>query len=121
MQFPSRTGSFSTRSPPEVPLDAYPRLAYHRLDGTAAPRTSRHLPMAKLPLADAARVAGVARSTLYRAIQKGRLSADADGRVDTAELLRAGYTLQRSAQQTKDTALHRATSRDSGTQPASDS
>jgi len=77
--------------------------------------------MAKLSLADAARVAGVARSTLYRAIQKGRLSADPDGHIDTAELLRAGYTLQRSAQQTKDTALHRATPRDSNTQQTSDS
>ena len=57
--------------------------------------------MAKLSITDASRVARVARSTLYRAIQTGRLSADADGRVDTAELLRAGYTLQRSAQQTR--------------------
>jgi hypothetical protein len=31
----------------------------------------------------------------------GRLSADADGRLDTAELLRAGYMLQRSVQQDK--------------------
>jgi len=67
--------------------------------------------MAKLTIADASRVAGVARSTLYRAIQAGRLSTDADGSIDTAELLRAGYTLQRSAQQTTDVALHDATSR----------
>ena len=65
--------------------------------------------MAKLSITDASHVAGVARSTLYRAIQTGRLSADPDGRLDTAELLRAGYTLQRSAQQNKDVALHHAT------------
>src|SRR5215475_6184166 len=47
--------------------------------------------MAKLTITDAARVAGVARSTLYRAIQTDRVSADPDGRVDTAELLRVGY------------------------------
>ena len=47
--------------------------------------------MAKLTITDAARVAGVARSTLYRVIQAGRLSTDPDGSVDTAELLRAGY------------------------------
>jgi len=55
--------------------------------------------VAKLTISDAVRVAGVARSTLYRTIQIGRLSTNPDGYVDTAELLRAGYTLQRSAQQ----------------------
>jgi hypothetical protein len=50
--------------------------------------------MAKLTVSDAARVAGVARSTLHRAIRAGRLSIDPDGHIDTAELLRAGYTLQ---------------------------
>jgi hypothetical protein len=69
VQLPSRIGDFWTRSPPEVPLVAYPRLAYHRLDVIIALSASRRLPMAKLSLADAARVAGVARSTLYRAIQ----------------------------------------------------
>ena len=67
--------------------------------------------MAKLTISDAARVAGVARSTLHRAIHAGRLSADADGHLDTAELLRAGYTLQRSAQQQKGGALQDATPR----------
>ena len=55
--------------------------------------------MAKLTISDAARVADVARSTLYRTIQTSRLRTDPDGHVDTAELLRAGYTLQRGAQQ----------------------
>jgi len=72
--------------------------------------------MAKLTISDAARVAGVARSTLHRAIHAGRLSVDADGRVDTAELLRAGYTLQRSAQQQKPGALQDATARTNDTQ-----
>jgi hypothetical protein len=67
--------------------------------------------MAKLTISDAARVAGVARSTLHRAIRQGRLSVDADGHVDTAELLRAGYTLQRSVQQEKPGALQGATPR----------
>ena len=67
--------------------------------------------MAKLTISDAARVAGVARSTLHRAIHAGRLSVDADGRLDTAELLRAGYTLQRSAPQEKGGALQDATPR----------
>jgi hypothetical protein len=69
-----------------------------------------HFPaMAKLTISDAARVAGVARSTLHRAIKQGRLSVDPDGRIDTAELLRAGYTLQRSVQQEKPGALQDAT------------
>jgi hypothetical protein len=67
--------------------------------------------MAKLTISDAARVAGVARSTLYRAIKQGRLSVDSDGRIDTAELLRTGYTLQRSVQQEKPGALQDATPR----------
>ena len=75
--------------------------------------------MAKLTIADASRVAGVARSTLYRALQKGRLSADPDGHIDTAELLRAGYTLQRSAQQTKDISLHDSTPRNTDAQQPS--
>ena len=54
--------------------------------------------MAKLTISDAARVCRVARSTLQRAVQAGRLSLDADHRVDTAELLRAGYTLHAARQ-----------------------
>jgi hypothetical protein len=69
--------------------------------------------MAKLTVSDAARVAGVARSTLHRAIRAGRLSIDPDGHIDTAELLRTGYTLQRSAQQSAPGALQDATPRSS--------
>jgi hypothetical protein len=71
--------------------------------------------MAKLSVSAASRVAGVARSTLHRAIRAGRLSADADGRLDTTELLRAGYTLQRGVQQEKPGALQDATPRSSET------
>jgi hypothetical protein len=63
--------------------------------------------MAQLTISDAARVAGVARSTLHRAIHAGRLSVDPDGRLDTAELLRAGYTLQGDTRQVKGGALGR--------------
>lgn len=69
--------------------------------------------MAKLTVSDAARVAGVARSTLHRAIRAGRLSVDPDGHIDTAELLRAGYTLQRSVQQSRPGALQDAPPRSS--------
>jgi hypothetical protein len=72
--------------------------------------------MAKLTISDAARVAGVARSTLHRAIKAGRLSLDPDGHLDTAELLRAGYTLHRSARQRPAEALQDATPRSSGAQ-----
>lgn len=75
--------------------------------------------MAKLTISDAARVAGVARSTLHRAIKHGRLSVDPDGHIDTAELLRAGYTLQRSTQQNRSGALQDATPRSKNTQQAS--
>src|SRR5262245_56502402 len=49
--------------------------------------------MAKLSKVDAAKAAGVSRQTLYTYIKDGRLSVDADGLIDTAELLRAGFTL----------------------------
>jgi hypothetical protein len=55
--------------------------------------------MAKLTISDAAHVAGVSRSTLHRAIKHGRISLDPDGRLDTAELLRAGYMLQQALRQ----------------------
>jgi hypothetical protein len=55
--------------------------------------------MAKLTISDAARVAGVSRSTLHRAIKQGRISLDPDGRLDTAELLRVGYMLQQPLRQ----------------------
>jgi hypothetical protein len=54
--------------------------------------------VATLTIADAARCCRVARSTLQRAIQAGRLSLTRDHRVDTAELLRAGYTLHAAQQ-----------------------
>src|SRR5215468_7867022 len=71
--------------------------------------------MAKLSISDAARVAGVARSTLHRAIKAGRLSADPDGLLDTAELLRAGYTLHVATQQGDAPPLHDATPRNRST------
>jgi hypothetical protein len=54
--------------------------------------------MAKLTISDAARACRVARSTLQRAVHAGRLSLDPDHHVDTAELIRAGYTLHAALQ-----------------------
>ncbi len=56
-----------------------------------------------MTLTEASRVTGAARRTLYRAIQEGRLTREPDGTVDTAELLRAGFVLQRA---TSETTLH---------------
>jgi hypothetical protein len=49
--------------------------------------------MAKLSITEAARICNVARTTIQRAVKTGRLSLDAEHRVDTAELLRVGYQL----------------------------
>lgn len=49
--------------------------------------------MAKLTISEAARACNVARTTLQRAVKAGRLSLDAEHKVDTAELLRVGYQL----------------------------
>src|SRR6266700_6006822 len=64
--------------------------------------------MAKLSISDAARACRVARSTLQRAINAGRLSLDPDHRVDTAELLRVGYTLHAARQEHDHTMRHGA-------------
>jgi hypothetical protein len=53
--------------------------------------------MAKLTLSEAARACNVARTTIQRAVKTGRLSLDAEHRVDTAELLRIGYQLDAAA------------------------
>ena len=50
--------------------------------------------MARLTIAEAARLTGVARGTLYRAIADGRLTREPDGYLDTAELLRAGFVFK---------------------------
>ena len=49
--------------------------------------------MAKLTLSEASRACHVARTTIQRAVKTGRLSLDAEHRIDTAELLRIGYQL----------------------------
>jgi DNA-binding XRE family transcriptional regulator len=56
--------------------------------------------MAKLAKIDAAKAIGVSRQTLYNYIKDGRLSVDPDGLIDTAELLRAGFSLHRLDSQT---------------------
>src|SRR6516162_4279048 len=76
--------------------------------------------MAKLTISDAARACRVARSTLQRAVNTGRLSLDPDHHVDTAELIRAGYTLHAARQdetrRTRHAALQDAAPRSSSTQ-----
>jgi DNA-binding transcriptional MerR regulator len=59
--------------------------------------------MARLSKVDAAKAAGVSRQTLYAYLKSGRLSADADGLIDTAELLRAGFTLHEIGRPPSDT------------------
>src|SRR5207249_3092009 len=51
------------------------------------------LSMATLTVSEAARACNVAHTTIQRAVKTGRLSLDAEHRVDTAELLRVGYHL----------------------------
>jgi hypothetical protein len=49
--------------------------------------------MAKLTKADAARQLGISRTTLYKLIDQGRVSATPDGMIDTAELVRVASTV----------------------------
>jgi hypothetical protein len=43
---------------------------------------------------EAAKLIGVVRQTLYDYIKQGRISVDADGLIDTSELIRAGFQLR---------------------------
>ena len=52
----------------------------------------------KLSKVDAAKTIGVSRQTLYAYIKASRISVDPDGTIDTAELLRAGFTLHQAGQ-----------------------
>ena len=54
----------------------------------------------RLTITEAARLAGVARSTLHRAVRAGRLSRLPDGTFDVAELERAGYPLRMQRERT---------------------
>ncbi len=49
--------------------------------------------MAKLTKAEAARQLYISRTTLYKLIHEGKVSAAPDGTIDTAELVRAVSTL----------------------------
>jgi DNA-binding XRE family transcriptional regulator len=53
----------------------------------------------KLSKVNAAKLIGVSRQTLYAYINSGRISADPEGTIDTAELLRAGFTLRQGEYQ----------------------
>jgi DNA-binding XRE family transcriptional regulator len=62
--------------------------------------------MAKLTKTDAAKMIGVARQTIYEYIKEGRISADADGSIDTSELIRAGFELRLPDSQERDSGGH---------------
>lgn len=49
--------------------------------------------MAKLTKAEAARQLGISRTTLYKLIDQGKISATPDGLIDTAELVRVASTV----------------------------
>jgi hypothetical protein len=50
--------------------------------------------MSKHNKTEAAKLIGVVRKTIYDYIKQGRLSVDADGLIDTSELIRAGFQLR---------------------------
>ena len=74
--------------------------------------------MAKLTLSEAARACHVARTTIQRAVKTGRLSLDAEHRVDTAELLRIGYELDAAALHAAQQQLPASTQQNAAPQPS---
>jgi hypothetical protein len=73
--------------------------------------------MAKLSKIDAAKAAGVSRQTLYNYLKNGRLSVNPDGLIDTADLLRAGFSLHRIDSHTDEHCGHELTPAPEDTQP----
>ena len=73
--------------------------------------------MAKLSKIDAAKAIGVSRQTLYNYLKDGRVSVEPDGLIDTAELLRAGFSLHRLDSQTDEHLGHELTPMPQATQP----
>ena len=71
--------------------------------------------MARLTLAEAARLVRLSPTSLYRAIADGRLTREPDGTIDTAELLRAGFVLHNSAEQGPASGVDQTTIRGSRT------
>jgi hypothetical protein len=64
--------------------------------------------MARLTKADAARQLGIARSTLYKLIDQGKVSPSPDGLIDQAELVRVAVyadTLRERPRTSADTAV----------------
>jgi len=51
--------------------------------------------MARLTKTEAARQLGIARSTLYKLIDQGAISATPDGMIDSTELVRAATLVDR--------------------------
>ncbi len=57
--------------------------------------------MARLTKADAARQLGIARSTLYKLLDQGTLSATPDGLIDSTELVRVAPLVDSLKQRTR--------------------
>src|SRR5467141_1104477 len=60
--------------------------------------------MAKLTKADAARQLGIARSTLYKLIDQGKVSPSPDGLIDQAELVRVAAYVDTLKERTRTSA-----------------
>ena len=60
--------------------------------------------MAKLTKADAARQLGIARSTLYKLIDQGKVSPTPDGLIDQAELVRVAAYVDTIKERTRSSA-----------------
>lgn len=63
------------------------------------PKTTTKTPMARISISKAAKDFKVSRNTIYKAIEKGRLTRDANGLVDTSDLVRLFSSQQSTGQQ----------------------
>src|SRR5262249_10085364 len=75
--------------------------------------------MAKLTKLDAARQLGISRTTLYKLIDQGRLSATPDGLIDETELVRVAPYVDTLREHTR-TRMHTVDNLNLDTQPDGD-
>jgi predicted RNase H-like nuclease (RuvC/YqgF family) len=61
--------------------------------------TTTNTPMARISISQASKDFKVSRNTIYKALEKGRLTRDANGLVDTIDLIRLFSSQQSTGQQ----------------------
>lgn len=69
-------------------------------------KTTTNTPMARISISRAAKDFKVSRNTIYKALEKGKLTRDANGLVDTNDMVRLFSSQQNTGQQKTSVNIH---------------